>query len=285
MSHLPDSPIQLQCSLFGTTYNPNNLRLGNKILRQRLKGPQLAAYYPRKTATVEDIQKEFEKYDLTTWNEEEEDRLEGLQIAKLRGKGAPKKKRTADGRCHGHDSGWYIVLIQHLHSEQEGQEEKEVALFRTFATLQRLSGISGVFVSYFYGVLAFVNDHNGSSILYTQADSQEIHVHSPTWPFHAPASTKFLPAIPYTPLPPSTSMLTPVMNLPSSLHKNRAALATSVGSVNLPSGTFPRKFFTFSGVCGTPTNVSNSPVPDKSGSKLLTRICLEPYSAAKPLVA
>jgi hypothetical protein len=32
-----------------------------------------------------------------TWNEEEEDRLEGLQIAKLRGKGAPKKKRTADG--------------------------------------------------------------------------------------------------------------------------------------------------------------------------------------------
>ena len=152
MSHLPDSPIQLQCSLFGTTYNPNNLRLGNKILRQRLKGPQLAAYYPRKTATVEDIQKEFEKYDLTTWNEEEEDRLEGLQIAKLRGKGAPKKKRTADGRCHGHDSGWYIVLIQHLHSEQEGQEEKEVALFRTFATLQRLSGISGVFVSHFYGV-------------------------------------------------------------------------------------------------------------------------------------
>jgi hypothetical protein len=32
-----------------------------------------------------------------TWNEQEEDRLEGLQIAKLRGKGAPKKKRTADG--------------------------------------------------------------------------------------------------------------------------------------------------------------------------------------------
>jgi hypothetical protein len=71
--------------------------LGNKILRQRLKGPALAAYYPRKSATVEDIQKEFAKFDLVTWNEEEEDRLEGLQIAKLRGKGAPKKKRTADG--------------------------------------------------------------------------------------------------------------------------------------------------------------------------------------------
>lgn len=87
---------KLQCSLFSNTFNPNNARLGNKILRQRLKGPALAAYYPRKTATIEDIQKEFEKFDLVTWNEEEEDRLEGLQIAKLRGKGAPKKKRTAD---------------------------------------------------------------------------------------------------------------------------------------------------------------------------------------------
>ena len=89
--------LQLQCSLFSTTFNPTNARLGNKILRQRLKGPTLAAYYPRKSATVEDIQKEFAKFDLVTWNEQEEDRLEGLQIAKLRGKGAPKKKRTADG--------------------------------------------------------------------------------------------------------------------------------------------------------------------------------------------
>ena len=88
---------QLQCSLFSTTFNPTNARLGNKVLRQRLKGPALAAYYPRKSATVEDIQKEFARFDLVTWNEQEEDRLEGLQIAKLRGKGAPKKKRTADG--------------------------------------------------------------------------------------------------------------------------------------------------------------------------------------------
>jgi len=56
----------------------------------------MAAYYPRKSATIEDIMKEFKKFDLETWNEKEEDRLEGLQIAKLRGKGAPKKKRTAD---------------------------------------------------------------------------------------------------------------------------------------------------------------------------------------------
>jgi hypothetical protein len=122
---------------------------------------------------------------------------------------------------------------------------------------------------------------------------------SPTWPH-------------YTPRPPSTSMLTPVMNLPSSLAvrivsqlrsvglqlrlhiksnnacdlpRNKAAFATSVGSVSRPSGTFPKKFLTFSGVNGTPTNVSNRPVPLSSGRRLLTRICLGPYSAASPLVA
>ena len=46
---------------------------------------------------MEDIQKEFAKFDLVTWNEEEDERLESLSIAKLRGKGAPKKKRTAEG--------------------------------------------------------------------------------------------------------------------------------------------------------------------------------------------
>jgi len=70
--------------------------MGNSILRQRLKGPTLAAYYPRKSVTVADIQREVKRYDLELYNEEEEDRLEGLQIAKLRGKGAPKKKRTKD---------------------------------------------------------------------------------------------------------------------------------------------------------------------------------------------
>lgn len=70
--------------------------MGNSVLRERLKGPALAAYYPRNSVTIADIQKEFKRYDMETWNEEEEDRLEGLQIAKLRGKGAPKKKREAN---------------------------------------------------------------------------------------------------------------------------------------------------------------------------------------------
>lgn len=91
-----NSSTQLQCSIFSTTFNPSRQRLGNKVLRQRLKGPQLAAYYPRRTATIADIQKEFARFDLETWNDSEEDRLENLTIAKLRGKGPPKKKRVAD---------------------------------------------------------------------------------------------------------------------------------------------------------------------------------------------
>lgn len=34
---------------------------------------------------------------METWDDDEEDRLEHLGLAKQRGKGAPKKKRTADG--------------------------------------------------------------------------------------------------------------------------------------------------------------------------------------------
>lgn len=61
-----------------------------------MRGPALAAYYPRKAFTLADIQKEFKRFDLETWDDDEEYRLEGIQIAKLRGKGPPKKKRTAD---------------------------------------------------------------------------------------------------------------------------------------------------------------------------------------------
>ena len=35
--------------------------------------------------------------DIDTWDEKEEDRIDHLNAAKARGKGAPKKKRSADG--------------------------------------------------------------------------------------------------------------------------------------------------------------------------------------------
>lgn len=92
--------MQTQCNVFGTTFNPERLRLGNKILRQRLKGPALAAYYPRVPATITDMMKDMKKIEpgFETYTYDEEHRLEGIQIAKFRGKGAPKKKREANSK-------------------------------------------------------------------------------------------------------------------------------------------------------------------------------------------
>ncbi|OBT85740.1 hypothetical protein VE02_05258 [Pseudogymnoascus sp. 03VT05] len=85
--------MKTQCKIFSTTFNPEGVRTGNKILRQRLKGPAVAAYYPRKVATLDHLRKAYPQ--LKTWNDDEEDRLEVVAIIKARGKGAPKKKRTA----------------------------------------------------------------------------------------------------------------------------------------------------------------------------------------------
>lgn len=52
--------------------------MGNKILRQRLKGPSLAKYYPPRGPTINTLEKEFKSLQLETINEEEEDRLEHL---------------------------------------------------------------------------------------------------------------------------------------------------------------------------------------------------------------
>lgn len=87
--------MKTQCRIFGTTFNPTNQRLGNKILRQHLRGPSLAAYYPRRVATFKDIRRQFKGLEM--YDDFEEDRLEHIQFAKSRGKGAPKKKRTAAG--------------------------------------------------------------------------------------------------------------------------------------------------------------------------------------------
>ena len=84
-----------QCRIFSTIFNPDRLRMGNKILRQRLRGPSLAAYYPRKVATFRDLQKAYPGFE--GYDEQEADREEHVQITKSRGKGAPKKKRTAAG--------------------------------------------------------------------------------------------------------------------------------------------------------------------------------------------
>ncbi|KAI0911408.1 mitochondrial ribosomal subunit S27-domain-containing protein [Ustulina deusta] len=106
--------MKVQCQIFSTTYNPEGIRMGNKILRQRLRGPSLAKYYPPRGPTIQTLEKEFRSLGLETLNEDEEDREEHLagQVAcvlllcvacpiltffcsrRQRGKGAPKKKRS-----------------------------------------------------------------------------------------------------------------------------------------------------------------------------------------------
>ncbi|MCJ1224236.1 mitochondral 37S ribosomal protein S27 [Toensbergia leucococca] len=86
--------MKVQCRIFSTTYNPERLRTGNKILRQRLRGPSMAAYYPRRPVTLRDLRDAYPGFE--TWDDDEEERLEAIQLTKQRGKGAPKKKRTAE---------------------------------------------------------------------------------------------------------------------------------------------------------------------------------------------
>ncbi|KAK4870389.1 hypothetical protein LT330_005443 [Penicillium expansum] len=87
--------VKTQCRIFSLNFNPQRLRLGNKVLRQRLRGPALAAWYPKQTVSFQDLQNTYKPLGLTTFDEAEDDREEAIQIAKLRGKGRPKKKRTA----------------------------------------------------------------------------------------------------------------------------------------------------------------------------------------------
>lgn len=89
----------------------------------------------------------------------------------------------------------------------------------------------------------------------------------------------------YIHFPPSTTISVPLMNCPSSLAKNKTVLAISFGSVRRPRGTCAMKFFLFSGVSGTPVNISKSPVPERRGQTELTRMLCGPYSAARPFVA
>ncbi|PLB33782.1 mitochondrial 37S ribosomal protein mS33 [Aspergillus candidus] len=87
---------KVRCHVFSHNFNPERLRLGNSILRQRLRGPTLTAWYPKKTVSFRDLQDTYQPLGLTTFDEAEDDREEAIQIAKSRGKGRPKKKRTAE---------------------------------------------------------------------------------------------------------------------------------------------------------------------------------------------
>ncbi|KAL7271421.1 mitochondral 37S ribosomal protein S27 [Rhizina undulata] len=84
--------MKVSCRIFSTTFNPTGMRTGNKVLRQRLRGPTMLEYYPRRGPTIKDMQKAFP--EMVFVDEDQVQRLEDIQRAKARGKGAPKKIRT-----------------------------------------------------------------------------------------------------------------------------------------------------------------------------------------------
>ncbi|KAK6824752.1 hypothetical protein PG990_003883 [Apiospora arundinis] len=87
--------MKAQCEIFSTTYNPDGIRMGNKILRQRLRGPSLVKYYPPKQPGLNQLLKDFKHLELEGVDEEFEDWQEHIAGVRQRGKQPPKKKRTA----------------------------------------------------------------------------------------------------------------------------------------------------------------------------------------------
>ncbi|KAL4903551.1 hypothetical protein BDW74DRAFT_156634 [Aspergillus multicolor] len=71
---------RVQCRVFSLNFNPDRLRLGNKVLRQRLRGPALAEWYPKKTVSFKDLRTTCKSLGLTTFDEAEDDREEAIQM-------------------------------------------------------------------------------------------------------------------------------------------------------------------------------------------------------------
>ncbi|RPB02596.1 hypothetical protein L873DRAFT_1732889 [Choiromyces venosus 120613-1] len=83
--------------IFSTTYNPQNLRTGNRVLRERLRGPALLDYYqPGRRVGVVDLRRHFPMMSFV--DEQERQRLLDVQSKKARGKGAPKKKKEGNDK-------------------------------------------------------------------------------------------------------------------------------------------------------------------------------------------
>jgi small subunit ribosomal protein S33 len=83
---------RLRSVIFQTSYNPTSQRTGAKYLKRRLRGPSMIEYYPNQLS-FSALNKDFPRLDLA--DEYEEQRLQDVVDKKKRGKGAPKKAKSA----------------------------------------------------------------------------------------------------------------------------------------------------------------------------------------------
>lgn len=83
---------RLRSTIFQSSYNPTSQRTGAKYLKRRLRGPSMIEYYPNQLS-IATLNKEFPGLNLV--DEYEAQRLQDVADKKKRGKGAPKKAKSA----------------------------------------------------------------------------------------------------------------------------------------------------------------------------------------------
>lgn len=108
---------ELRCKIFGTTYNPQNLRTGGKYLRKSLVGDAMLRYYPANVnlRSLRALNPDIGRLMFP----EEAQRLKDVERKRKLGKGPPKK-----GACRGR-----VAPLTHRRGPSrydEGQEEIEL---------------------------------------------------------------------------------------------------------------------------------------------------------------
>ncbi|GAA5992790.1 hypothetical protein JCM5350_002268 [Sporobolomyces pararoseus] len=81
--------VKLRSEIFGTTYNPESLRTGSKVLKARLRGPAMLRYYGERFTGWAGLEKAIPGLQLKDIYEET--RLADLEAMRKRGKVKPKK--------------------------------------------------------------------------------------------------------------------------------------------------------------------------------------------------
>ncbi|GAA5868729.1 hypothetical protein JCM5296_000677 [Sporobolomyces johnsonii] len=81
--------VKLRSELFGTTYNPDSLRTGSKILKARLRGPAMLRYYGQRFSGWKGLNAAIPGLNLLDIHEQT--RLADLEAMRKRGKVKPKK--------------------------------------------------------------------------------------------------------------------------------------------------------------------------------------------------
>ncbi|KAK4058743.1 mitochondral 37S ribosomal protein S27 [Microbotryomycetes sp. JL221] len=80
---------KLRSEIFGTTFNPDSLRTGSKVLKARLRGPAMLRYYGDRLSGWASLNKAFPGLNLIDHTENQ--RLVDLEARRRRGKVTPKK--------------------------------------------------------------------------------------------------------------------------------------------------------------------------------------------------